>query len=567
MIAIAGAKGGCGKTTTTLGLAAAFARSGVQTLAVDADRQLPDLHVVAGVEREPTVAGLDRRTGWHALAQAVPEADGAHVLPGQKPTENVELDAALEWLDAGATEVLLDCPSGAGPDVVEAVAVADGVVVVTTDSEQSLDAAGTTIDIARRLDVPVAGAVFTHCSAVPEAFHARFDVPVLAVVPESASPLADDEARAEYERAADRLGAMTAVAPAEEPDAGDSGDAPDRGSEDATDRREGPEPAERATDERSADASSATGGSAEGASRDDTADRNDGTDRGDGSDATGGHDRGDAIEPADGPNGGSGDGRSERDGAAAGEPGRAGGSERGSSADDEPAAGLTTRETDLSGLAPGSVAVVAADPASQSEQLLYGLTAARGTLYVSTERGERAVRDALDATAVPVGSPTVRHVTDDAVAETERLLGELPDGSNVVVDPAAALERADRDAYREFLNDLKERMLETNGVAVLHCLERPEPPANRATTEHVADAVFEVEATGAGADPVTVRKFRGAGGREAAPEALVAGGSGDPAPGDAGRDGRGDRAGGRRADRTPMSAGRGAPLDANESDD
>ena len=35
---------GSKRKTTTLGLAAAFARSGVEALAVDADRQLPDLH-------------------------------------------------------------------------------------------------------------------------------------------------------------------------------------------------------------------------------------------------------------------------------------------------------------------------------------------------------------------------------------------------------------------------------------------------------------------------------------------------------------------------------------------
>ncbi|QLH75814.1 AAA family ATPase [Halosimplex rubrum] len=565
MIAIAGAKGGCGKTTTTLGLAAAFARSGVQTLAVDADRQLPDLHVVAGVEREPTVAGLDRQTGWHALAQAAPEADGAHVLPGQKPTENAELDAALEWLDAGATEVLLDCPSGAGPDVVEALAVADGVVVVTTGSDQSLDAAGTTIDIARRLDVPVAGAVFTHCSAVPEAFHARFEVPVLAVVPESASPLTDDEARAEYERAADELAAMTAVAPADAGEPDDAEVAPDRPRGDAaTDRHDGT---------RADDGEGRPDRPAEEPSRSSTDDREAGDDgqrvdeRDRATDDTGGD--GDTSPPVrDGPAGGNGVATDGTGGAVEGTA-TAEGAGTGSATGGAPdgCAGLTTRRADLSGLAPGSVAVVEADPASQSEQLLYGLTADRGTLYVSTERGERAVRDALDATAVPVGSPTVRYLTDDAVAETERLVGELPNGSNVVVDATAALERADRDTYREFLNDLKARMLETNSVAVLHCLRRPDTPENRATTEHVADAVFDVESTGAGADPVTVRKFRGAGGREAPAEALVAGESGDASAGDAGRGGRGDRGVGRRQDGDASPVDRRAALDADGSDD
>ncbi|WP_123536459.1 MinD/ParA family ATP-binding protein [Halosimplex salinum] len=516
MIAIAGAKGGCGKTTTTLGLAAAFGRSGVQTLAVDADRQLPDLHVVAGVEREPTVAALDRETGWHALAQETPGATGAHVLPGQKPTESVELDAALEWLDAGATEVLLDCPSGAGPDVVEAIAVADGVVVVTTDSEQSLDAAGTTIDIARRLDVPIAGAVFTHCTAVPEAFHSRFEIPVLAVVPESESPLADDEARAEYDRAADELAAMTAVTP-------DDHGASDRQSAPATDE---PTPADTAEESPTAGAPDertdrdAEPGRAPSPQRAASPDRN-GHDPADddGREATPETEPGRSaeIERASGATTGDGAGTGTADGSTAGS---------------NPSGGLTALEADLSALPPGSVAVVEAPPASQSEQLLYGLTAARGTLYVSTERTEQAVRAALETAAVPVGSPTVRYLTEDRLDETERLVGEVPDGSNVVVDPMASLERADRDDYREFANRLKTRMLETNSVAVLHCLSRPTVPENRATTKHVADAVFAVDPSGAGADRVSVRKFRSAGAVAGSVEQVLSGDGDRRRPGD-----------------------------------
>ncbi|WP_436923046.1 DUF7125 family protein [Halosimplex amylolyticum] len=510
MIAIAGAKGGSGKTTTTLGLAAAFARSGVETLAVDADRQLPDLHVRAGVEREPTVAALDRETSWHSLAQEFPGTSGAHVLPGQKPTENVELDAALEWLNAGATEVLLDCPSGAGPDVVEAIALADGVVVVTTDSDQSLDAAATTIDIARRLDVPVAGAVFTHCSAVPEAFHARFEIPVLAVVPESESPLASDEARTEYERAAEELASLTATGPA------DRGPADSAATARELDDWVTPGGEDDSTAEPSADAEGLGDSSAS-------------PEAGTGPDRTGADERGDAD--TDGIQSGANDAQAGTGGAQAGTDGGSprarhdGAASNGEAAPPDtvsggrqaPPTGLTALDVDLSGLPPGSVAVVEAPPASQSEQLLYGLTATRGTLYVSTERTERTIRASLDAAPVTVGSPTVRYLTEDRLAETERLVGELPDGSNVVVDTMAPLERADRDDYREFLNGLKGRMLDTDSIAVLHCLSRPSVPENRATTEHVADAVISVEPTDDGADRITVPKFRAGG---ATPESV-----------------------------------------------
>jgi KaiC/GvpD/RAD55 family RecA-like ATPase len=60
------------------------------------------------------------------------------------------------------------------------------------------------------------------------------------------------------------------------------------------------------------------------------------------------------------------------------------------------------------GVPPGSIVAYVADPASQSELLLYELTAARRTLYLTTQRSTEAVEDALARSPATIGNPTVR---------------------------------------------------------------------------------------------------------------------------------------------------------------
>jgi len=134
------------------------------------------------------------------------------------------------------------------------------------------------------------------------------------------------------------------------------------------------------------------------------------------------------------------------------------------------------------GLPPGCLVAYTAEPASQSELLLYELTAARGTLYLSTERSDDAVRHAIESSPSSVGSPTVRHVTSDTpIEEATRLIGALPDGANLIIDTMDVLEQRDTEEYVDFLNELKATMLETGSIALALSQGR------RRTGEPIAD--------------------------------------------------------------------------------
>ena len=174
--------------------------------------------------------------------------------------------------------------------------------------------------------------------------------------------------------------------------------------------------------------------------------------------------------------------------------------------------GVLDRKLD-GGLPAGSVVAFSAPPASQGELLLYELTAARPTLYVSTDRAEEAVRDGLQATQSRTGDPTIRRVPGDApLQHAQRLVSMLPEESNLIIDPVNVLEQQGESEFRAFMNEVQNHMRNTQSIAVLHCLDGRSVPAARDVTEHMADVVFDLQTTVKGdaiENRLAVLKFRG----------------------------------------------------------
>ncbi len=153
MFAVTGGKGGSGKTTTTLGIARALADQGAAPLVVDADVDMPDVHILADVPPEPNAddiaAGAHIECARHRPAEH-PEI--AIVPAGRTEGTAVTLDRLGDWHGP----VLVDCPAGASEDATLPLRMADATVLVTTDTPQSLSDARKTARVADRLDAPVA---------------------------------------------------------------------------------------------------------------------------------------------------------------------------------------------------------------------------------------------------------------------------------------------------------------------------------------------------------------------------------------------------------------------------
>lgn len=171
------------------------------------------------------------------------------------------------------------------------------------------------------------------------------------------------------------------------------------------------------------------------------------------------------------------------------------------------------------GLAEGSILAIVADPATQSEALIYQFMFSNPATYITTLRREHDVErnltriaDRLDdyeiqyaGNEVKVDGTLMEQITDSRslatgfgegsqLNKTSEYIQSTEESRIIIIDPINPLENAaNYTELKTVLNQLKETVMANDSLGILHCISSGTDPELREVTLTMSDIIWELE--------------------------------------------------------------------------
>jgi chromosome partitioning protein len=182
IIAVANQKGGVGKTTTSVNLAACLAEAGVPVLLLDLDPQASATSAV-GVAETPGASLYPALLGHRSAPECIVPTAYEHLslIPAERDLAGIEIEAAsldnsatllrrtLEPLRADRSHrfLIIDCPPSLGTLMTQALAAADSLVIPLQCEYLSLEGLSKILDFIGKIreslnpDLTIEGVLMT----------------------------------------------------------------------------------------------------------------------------------------------------------------------------------------------------------------------------------------------------------------------------------------------------------------------------------------------------------------------------------------------------------------------
>lgn len=195
VIVITSGKGGVGKTTTAINLAAAMNHFGKDVLIVDGNLSTPNIGIHLNSPEVPISlnhvllkkAGLDEATYEHESGiKIVPSSLSIKELKKIKPKKIKDFKNDFK---KSSDIVIFDSAAGLGEEAISVIEMADELIIVTNPEIPAITDALKTIKLAESFNKKVLGTIISRVKKdeiemQPETVKDMLEVPVLGMVPE-----------------------------------------------------------------------------------------------------------------------------------------------------------------------------------------------------------------------------------------------------------------------------------------------------------------------------------------------------------------------------------------------
>jgi septum site-determining protein MinD len=197
-IAIISGKGGVGKTTTAINLAAALNKQKQNVIVVDANLNTPNIGLSLGAPVVPITLNHVLK-GKADIEDAIYEHySGTKVIPSLLSIKEItkfntkKLPAIASKLKKMSDFVIFDSAAGFGEEAIDTMKAVDELIVVTNPEMPSVTDSLKAVKVAQELKKDVKGVIVTRWKnenyEMPiEAIAAMLEIPVIGVIPEDVS--------------------------------------------------------------------------------------------------------------------------------------------------------------------------------------------------------------------------------------------------------------------------------------------------------------------------------------------------------------------------------------------